>query len=53
MDVGKQERAMVRIGGERNLLHGDFAGYYCVEPTILEGTNDMRICQEEIFGAEV
>jgi acyl-CoA reductase-like NAD-dependent aldehyde dehydrogenase len=24
-------------------------GYY-VEPTILKGTNDMRIFQEEIFG---
>ena len=50
MDIGKQEGAKVLTGGERNILEGDLAGGYYVLPTIFEGTNDMRIFQEEIFG---
>jgi len=32
---------------------GDLAGGYYMQPTIFEGTNDMRIFQEEIFGPVV
>jgi aldehyde dehydrogenase (NAD+)/aldehyde dehydrogenase len=31
---------------------GDFGGYY-IQPTVLKGTNDMRVFQEEIFGPVV
>jgi aldehyde dehydrogenase len=50
IDIGKQEGAEVLIGGERNLLTGDVAGGYYVQPTLLKGHNKMRVFQEEIFG---
>jgi aldehyde dehydrogenase len=34
-------------------MSGDLAGGYYVEPTVFEGTNDMRVFQEEIFGPVV
>ncbi|NNM47224.1 acetaldehyde dehydrogenase ExaC [Knoellia koreensis] len=53
IDIGKQEGAKVLTGGERNVLDGDLAEGYYVTPTVFEGTNDMRIFQEEIFGPVV
>jgi aldehyde dehydrogenase len=50
IDIGKQEGAEVLIGGERNVLDGDFAEGYYIQPTLLKGHNKMRIFQEEIFG---
>ncbi|MDT0200442.1 aldehyde dehydrogenase family protein [Nocardioides sp. AE5] len=53
MDIGKQEGAKVLTGGERNVLDGDLAEGYYVQPTVFEGDNSMRIFQEEIFGPVV
>ncbi|MHA7208792.1 acetaldehyde dehydrogenase ExaC [Arthrobacter sp. MDT1-65] len=53
MDIGRQEGAKVLIGGERNMLDGDLAEGYYVKPTVFEGTNNMRVFQEEIFGPVV
>ncbi|MDI1361254.1 aldehyde dehydrogenase family protein [Methylotenera sp.] len=50
MDIGRQEGAQVLIGGERNVLSGDFAEGYYIQPTLLKGHNKMRVFQEEIFG---
>ncbi len=50
IDIGKQEGAKVLIGGERNMLSGELADGFYVQPTILEGHNKMRVFQEEIFG---
>ena len=50
IDIGKAEGATVLVGGERADLGGELSGGYYVEPTIFEGTNQMRIFQEEIFG---
>ncbi|MCB1528474.1 MAG: aldehyde dehydrogenase [Hyphomicrobiaceae bacterium] len=50
IDVGKQEGANVLTGGARNVLDGEAAEGYYVQPTILEGHNKMRVFQEEIFG---
>ncbi|MES2498916.1 MAG: aldehyde dehydrogenase family protein [Pseudomonadota bacterium] len=50
IDIGKQEGAEVLIGGDRNVLKGDFAEGYYVQPTLLKGHNKMRVFQEEIFG---
>jgi aldehyde dehydrogenase len=52
-DIGRQEGAKVLIGGARAELPGDLAGGYYVQPTIFEGSNSMRIFQEEIFGPVV
>ena len=50
MDIGKREGAKLLTGGERADLGGDLSGGYYVQPTVFEGTNSMRIFQEEIFG---
>jgi len=50
IDIGKQEGAEVLIGGNRNVLQGDLATGYYIEPTLLKGHNKMRVFQEEIFG---
>lgn len=50
IQIGKDEGAKVLTGGERNMLDGEMAGGYYVQPTILEGHNKMRVFQEEIFG---
>jgi aldehyde dehydrogenase len=53
IDIGQAEGAKVLIGGERLELGGELAGGYYVQPTIFEGSNTMRIFQEEIFGPVV
>jgi aldehyde dehydrogenase len=51
--IGREEGAEVLIGGERNVLEGELGEGYYFEPTVLKGTNDMRVFQEEIFGPVV
>ncbi|MGO9743407.1 MAG: aldehyde dehydrogenase, partial [Roseiarcus sp.] len=53
IDIGKKEGAEVLIGGERNMLEGEYAGGYYIKPTVFKGHNKMRIFQEEIFGPVV
>ena len=50
VEIGKNsDRAKLLTGG-RPLKKGSLAGGYFFEPTIFQGTPDMRISQEEIFG---
>ncbi|MFC5559558.1 aldehyde dehydrogenase [Ureibacillus thermophilus] len=53
IDIGKQEGAELLIGGERNILDGELAEGYYIQPTVFKGHNKMRIFQEEIFGPVV
>jgi aldehyde dehydrogenase len=53
IEIGTQEGARVITGGERVDLGGDLSGGYYVAPTIFEGSNSMRVFQEEIFGPVV
>jgi len=53
IDIGTQEGARIITGGERVDLGGDLSGGYYVAPTIFQGSNKMRIFQEEIFGPVV
>ncbi|MCB0968551.1 MAG: aldehyde dehydrogenase family protein, partial [Ilumatobacter sp.] len=53
VEIGKNEGAKVRLGGERVTLPGELGGGYYVAPTIFEGHNAMRVFQEEIFGPVV
>src|SRR5215470_4626741 len=53
VDIGRAEGAKVLTGGHRAELGGELSGGYYVQPTIFEGTNSMRIFQEEIFGPVV
>ena len=53
VEIGRQEGAEVLIGGEPAEMEGEIAGGYYYKPTVLKGTNDMRVFQEEIFGQVV
>jgi aldehyde dehydrogenase len=53
LDIGRQEGARVLTGGEPADLGGELSGGYYIKPTIFEGSNRMRIFQEEIFGPVV
>lgn len=50
IEIGKQEGAKVLIGGEVEQLSNEYNQGYYIQPTLLEGNNDMRVFQEEIFG---
>ncbi|HEY7629411.1 MAG TPA: aldehyde dehydrogenase family protein [Thermoleophilaceae bacterium] len=50
VQIGRDEGAEVLIGGERWHHDGELEGGYYYKPTVLKGTNDMRVFQEEIFG---
>jgi aldehyde dehydrogenase len=53
IDIGKEEGAEVLIGGEVETLEGEHGEGYYIQPTVMKGTNSMRIFQEEIFGPVV
>jgi aldehyde dehydrogenase len=53
IDIGKQEGAELLIGGNVAQVGSEFDSGYYIEPTLMKGTNDMRIFQEEIFGPVV
>ncbi len=53
IDIGKAEGAEVLIGGGAASLDGDLSSGYYIQPTLLKGSNDMRVFQEEIFGPVV
>lgn len=50
MTVARQEGAEILMGGDKATVDQALAGGYYIQPTLLKGTNDMRVFQEEIFG---
>jgi len=50
IEIGKKEGAEVLIGGEIAKMTGEYDEGYYIQPTLLKGSNDMRVFQEEIFG---
>lgn len=50
MDIARDEGAEFLMGGAKAVVGSDLAGGFYVQPTLLKGTNDMRVFQEEIFG---
>ena len=53
IEIGKQEGAEVLIGGGVEALTDNLNDGYYIQPTLMKGTNNMRIFQEEIFGPVV
>jgi len=53
LEIAKGEGAQLLTGGKVEKLTGDMAGGYYIQPTLLKGTNEMRVFQEEIFGPVV
>ncbi len=52
IQIGKNEGARILTGGQPAKLAGLESGYF-MQPTVLEGQNQMRVFQEEIFGPVV
>ncbi|WP_275547881.1 aldehyde dehydrogenase family protein [Pseudomonas sp. Marseille-Q0931] len=50
LEIAQQEGAQVLTGGGVEKLEGDLASGYYIQPTLLKGSNQMRVFQEEIFG---
>lgn len=50
LDIGRDEGAQCLTGGSRNLPGDGLEDGFYIKPTLLSGTNDMRVFQEEIFG---
>ncbi|OLU14103.1 aldehyde dehydrogenase, partial [Pseudomonas sp. PA1(2017)] len=53
LEIAQQEGAELLTGGATEKLEGDLATGYYIQPTLLKGTNKMRVFQEEIFGPVV
>ena len=53
LDIAKNEGAQLLTGGKVEKLEGDLSSGYYIQPTLLKGTNKMRVFQEEIFGPVV
>ncbi|PID43155.1 MAG: aldehyde dehydrogenase [Gammaproteobacteria bacterium] len=53
MDIGRKEGVEFLTGGQAETMSGDLANGFYVQPTLMKGTNDMRVFQEEIFGPVV
>jgi aldehyde dehydrogenase len=53
VDIGRDEGAEILMGGEIEQMDGEFGTGYYIQPTLIKGTNDMRVFQEEIFGPVV
>ena len=50
IQIGRDEGAEVLTGGEIAETNDAINNGFYIEPTILRGTNNMRVFQEEIFG---
>lgn len=53
LKLAREEGAQILTGGDAEKLTGEFAKGYYIQPTLLKGTNKMRVFQEEIFGPVV
>ena len=53
LEIAKEEGAELLTGGKVEKLEGNLASGYYIQPTLLKGTNKMRVFQEEIFGPVV
>ena len=53
IEIGRQEGAQVLIGGEVEQVAANLQKGFYIQPTLLKGSNSMRVFQEEIFGPVV
>ncbi|WP_163834896.1 aldehyde dehydrogenase family protein [Spartinivicinus ruber] len=53
MDIGRQEGAEILLGGHKASVAKHLTNGFYIEPTIMQGNNQMRVFQEEIFGPTI
>ena len=52
MDIAREDGAEFLMGGGKAIVSSDISGGFYVEPTLLKGTNDMRVFQGRDFRAD-
>ncbi|MGI9275906.1 MAG: acetaldehyde dehydrogenase ExaC [Endozoicomonas sp.] len=53
LEIGRKEGVQFLIGGDKAEVGKDFDRGFYIQPTLMKGSNDMRVFQEEIFGPVV
>ncbi len=53
LEIGRKEGVEFLIGGNKESVGADFDNGFYIQPTLMKGSNDMRVFQEEIFGPVV
>ncbi|WP_066015631.1 aldehyde dehydrogenase family protein [Endozoicomonas atrinae] len=53
LEIGRREGAEFLIGGDKEEIGTGFENGFYIQPTLMKGTNDMKVFQEEIFGPVV
>ena len=53
LEIGRKEGVEFLIGGNRESVGVGFDNGFYIQPTLMKGSNDMRVFQEEIFGPVV
>ncbi|MCL6269318.1 aldehyde dehydrogenase [Sansalvadorimonas sp. 2012CJ34-2] len=53
LEIGRKEGVEFLIGGDKEELGTGYGKGFYIQPTLMKGSNDMRVFQEEIFGPVV
>ena len=53
LEIGKKEGVQFLIGGDKADVGAGYEKVFYIQPTLMKGSNDMRVFQEEIFGPVV
>ncbi|MGY0219455.1 acetaldehyde dehydrogenase ExaC [Endozoicomonadaceae bacterium StTr2] len=53
LELGRKEGVEFLTGGHSESLGDEYNKGFYIQPTLMKGTNDMRVFQEEIFGPVV
>ena len=53
LEIGRREGVQFLLGGEKEAVAGELEKGFYIQPTLMKGSNDMRVFQEEIFGPVV
>ena len=53
LDIGRKEGVEFLMGGEAEKLGGVYDSGFYIQPTLIKGSNTMKVFQDEIFGPVV
>ena len=53
LEIGRKEGVQFLMGGDQAQVRDDFKNGFYIQPTLMKGTNDMQVFQDEIFGPVV
>ena len=53
LEIGRNEGVQFLLGGDKADIGKGYENGFYIQPTLMKGSNDMRVFQEEIFGPVV